>query len=122
MVKNLDSLLSTASDTVRRLVPADPQSIVPVEYQHVGNYFLNDRGIHHFASDEDGELVVETVYPIPFRAFAERGGVRLHFFTGSEDVDVLTTLAHQTIDAFRSLSHDGRARINSYISACLLSG
>jgi protocatechuate 3,4-dioxygenase beta subunit len=121
-MKTLDRLLTNPRDTVATYVPIDRQSTVPPDYQNIGDYFLNDNGIHHFGADENGELVVDTIYPIPFIATQQGYNVHLHFFTPSGEVETLVLLDSQTTQAFNSLDREDKAKIDRFISTCLLKG
>ena len=121
MSRTLDTLLSDPRAVVSALVYADPQSFVPVAHQRIGDYVLNDSGVHHLIPDADGDLVADTVYPVPFIAAAGDANVILHFFTQDGQVETVVHLDTQTTEAFRSLSVAEKEAIVRFISVCLMS-
>jgi hypothetical protein len=121
-MRTLDKLLEDPRAEVARLVKPDQQSFVPVEYQRIGDYLINDSGVHRLFADADNELAVETLYPIPFYARGGEGKVCVRFFSPSGTVESITLLDRETIDVFRSLDDASKAKIECFISVCLLMG
>ena len=121
-MRTLDKLLEDPRAIVAKLVHADPQSFVPVAYQNLGDFVLNDSGVHYLFPDADGELAVDTIYPVPFIATGGEGKVHVHLFTPSGDVESITLLDATTHEVFRSLSYEAKAKVEHYVCYCLLSG
>ena len=121
-MRTLDKLLEDPRAIVAKLVHADPQSFVPVAYQSIGPYVINDAGVHLLFPDAENELAVDTIYPVGFRATQGDGCVLLHWFTPSGEIESTVHLSSQTDEAFHSLDDDAKAKIDRFISYCLLRG
>lgn len=101
----------------------DENSWVPVQYQSIGCYSLNEKGIHAFSYDTEGNLLIDTIYSIPFIARLKPDLVTdiviLTFFVGIDEVKEYTKLDCNATK-FHSLTARQQKEIDRYISYCIL--
>jgi len=113
-MKNLDKLLTDPNKLIRELVPIDTQSTVPPNLQFVGDYYLNQSGVHRFFNDEEGQLDIHTVYSIPFYAYLSGSNIHLHFFLPNGEIDIVT-LMDSLSKYFKSLGKRDMDRIARWV-------
>ena|ERR1035438_8991633 len=121
ILSKLDRLLINPRDTIHHYIHVDKSSSVPAEYQEIGDYLLTDTGIHHFGSDINGELKIDTIYSVPFISVLGKEGIQLRFFMPNQVVNIMT-FWDATETVFKNLDNEQKNKINIWISYCLMKG
>ena len=118
----LDCLMTEADKIIDEVFPngIDPGSPIPNEYQHIRQYFLNEKGVHAL-STQKGELSLDTIYPIPFIVTMDKiANIHFYFFINKEVVLVDSDLDRFIEQYFHSLSDKERLAIKRYASVCIM--
>ena len=119
----LDMLMTDPETIIKEMFPeGDPGSPIPAEFQQIGDYTLNEKGIHIFEIDTKGELEIVTIYPIPFVVhMTAKGSLIFDFFLPeTKTVEVESSLEKYLDDTFHSMPGPAKNRIKRYCSTVIM--